>query len=175
MNFGLNKVTGTGRQTVEQLKHKVIDGGGGGGGGDTWEEVSKDDIVKYYDEDYPNLPWYEIPQTEKRFHIEADHGSDLSDFSVYDGSTPTLDGDRIATIAGELETVALSAVVCDIKVYPNYKIITVIGYANDINDGSMDFRKKFEWCLPNDHKVFVSWYFDDDPPSNEYIKFYKKV
>lgn len=64
MNFGLNKVTGTGRQTIEQLKHKVIDGGGGGGGGGySYVEVPIETLTKITEEGI-ELDWYLLPELE---------------------------------------------------------------------------------------------------------------
>ena len=83
MKFGLNKVTGTGRQTVEQLKHKVIDEGGGGSGGGggsvEWEEVLVSDLTLSTD-DY-DLIWYKIPN-DKEFLVEGTNGGETANFLI---------------------------------------------------------------------------------------------
>ena len=171
MNFGLNKVTGTSRQTVEQLKHKVIDGGGGGGGSGSWEEILASDLDSHYDDN--GMLWYQIPQDADNILIEFTNGSDITGFGVQEAEIPDSENDWMS-VRGEEESYWLHAGTCEIEkkvALYNMQISTQITAADGgYNARSIvySFSSKSIWVC----------YFDLGEGTyieNTHIKIYKKV
>ena len=175
MNFGLNKVTGTGRQTVEQLKHKVIDGGGGGGGGGTveWEDVLVSDLILHTDQE-TGIIFYQLPSG--LIMVEAKNGGELSEFIMYFGNNPD------PTASTEIEIIAgggaesgetLGDIICISEDYVDLKKTTVSSTGED-GVGESRPQNKERVTLRNT-KVWVAFEDNDDYvyTNRTTIKFYK--
>lgn len=172
MKFGLNKVTGIDRQTIEQLKDKVIDGGGGGGGGGTWQEVLVTDITLHTDD--VGVIWYQIPQDADNILIEFTDGNDQTAFFAQEAEIPNSAYNSFG-VNGDPDTYWLYGGTCEVSKKVAFYDMQMTTQFLDVDGGysgaqfiGYSFSSKAIW-------VCYFAFGDEEKTNNNHIKFYKKV